>query len=137
MLVQYKLDSHGYWYENKPSNCFEQYYGRLPGFVTEGWIMVHELGKMEIPKYILHVVDAFIIHHPKLPNIKTRYLKCFITIPEHKDVRSVYTEATEPETKLGYVREEWVEPLEETEYIQALKIRSKELAAKYLAKLKG
>lgn len=138
MLAQFKLGNHGWWYENKPQNVFEQCYGRLPGFAS-----ITPLGFVaqdDILKYILHVVDVFTIYHPKFPNIKTRYLKCFITIPSKEQFietpKGKYVlPAIESETKLGYVRAEWVEPLEETEYTEVIRKNSRAIIENFLQKI--
>lgn len=134
MLAQYKLPYHGLFYNQKPSNVFEQCYGALPGYTTPGMLLsVHE----DIPKFILHVVDVFIIHHPKMLSVKTRYFKCFITIPQLTDKRSFHVASDESETRLGYVRDEWVEPLVEDKYSFIAKKSLREIKDKFLEKLKS
>lgn len=134
MLAQYKLSHHGLIYKSKPLNVFEQCYGALPGYTIPSMILsVHE----EIPKYVLHVVDAFTIHHPKMLSIKTRYLKCFVTIPQLTNKRSFHLSTEESETTLGYVRDEWVEPLIEDQYSAIAKKSLREIKDKFLEKLKS
>jgi hypothetical protein len=134
MLAQYKLPYHGLFYKNKPSNVFEELYGVLPGYTTPSMMLsVHD----EIPKFVLHVVDAFTIHHPKMLSVKTRYFKCFITVPQLTDKRSFHMVTEESETRLGYVRDEWVEPLVEDQYSVVAKKSLRKIKDDFLEKLRA
>lgn len=107
-LLQYKEACYGRFHNKLPKLPFE-HHQFLPS-INQNVFMLHPLKQFTTlsprdtarKKFVLFCAQIVRVQHPRTSLVGCNYLKCFISDP--------YIEG---ETTDGWVREEWVEPLNE------------------------